>query len=62
MPTLHEALAERRFGLVLSAGYFGFFAHAGHVAGDDLNELGAGGPSRRAASPLGELMATWLLL
>ncbi|MDQ3030910.1 MAG: DUF1552 domain-containing protein [Myxococcota bacterium] len=29
----------------------------GHVAGDDLNEFGAEGPSRRAAGPLGELMA-----
>lgn len=29
MPTLQETLASRRFGLVLSAGYFGFFAHGG---------------------------------
>lgn len=28
----------------------------GHVAGDDLNEFGAEGPSRRAAGPLSELL------
>lgn len=32
MPTLRDTLAERRFGLVLSAGYFGFFAHGGLLA------------------------------
>lgn len=30
-PTLAEALKGRRFGLVLSAGYFGFYGHAGFV-------------------------------
>jgi NTE family protein len=30
-PTLGDALKGRRFGLVLSAGYFGFFGHAGFV-------------------------------
>jgi len=29
----------------------------GHVAGEDLNEFGAEGPSRRAAGPLGELLS-----
>ncbi|MGO9832249.1 MAG: patatin-like phospholipase family protein [Myxococcaceae bacterium] len=32
-PTLAEALAGRRVGLVLSAGYFGFFGHTGFLAG-----------------------------
>ena len=31
MSTLQERLRGRRFGLVLSAGYFGFFGHAGLV-------------------------------
>ena len=32
-PTLQQALAGRRVGLVLSAGFFGFFGHTGFVAG-----------------------------
>lgn len=36
--TLAESLRGRRFGLVLSAGYFGFFGHAGLVAA--LEEAG----------------------
>jgi NTE family protein len=32
MSSLNETLAQRRFGLVLSAGYFGFFAHGGLLA------------------------------
>lgn len=31
--TLHERLAGRRVGVVLSAGYFGFYGHAGFVEG-----------------------------
>lgn len=31
--TLRSALQGKRFGLVLSAGYFGFFGHAGFVEG-----------------------------
>ncbi len=31
-PSLHDALAGRRFGLVLSAGYFGFFGHTGFLS------------------------------
>ena len=31
--TLAEALAGRRVGLVLSAGFFGFYGHAGFLAG-----------------------------
>src|SRR5437899_11100919 len=31
MTTLRERLSGKRFGLVLSAGYFGFFGHAGFV-------------------------------
>ncbi len=32
-PTLQQALAGRRVGLVLSAGFFGFFGHTGFLAG-----------------------------
>ncbi len=32
-PTLLQALAGRRVGLVLSAGFFGFFGHTGFLAG-----------------------------
>jgi NTE family protein len=36
---LGEALRDKRFGLVLSAGYFGFFGHAGLVAALEETEL-----------------------
>jgi NTE family protein len=32
-PTLHALLEGKRFGLVLSAGYFGFYGHAGFLKG-----------------------------
>lgn len=32
-PTLHQLLEGKRFGLVLSAGYFGFYGHAGFLKG-----------------------------
>ena len=31
--TLHDRLKGRRFGCVLSAGFFGFYGHAGFVDG-----------------------------
>src|SRR6185312_1049935 len=31
--TLHSLLEGKRFGLVLSAGYFGFYGHAGFLKG-----------------------------
>jgi|SRR5215217_1075708 len=32
-PSLHQLLQGKRFGLVLSAGYFGFYGHAGFLKG-----------------------------
>ena len=32
-PSLQQTLQGKRFGLVLSAGYFGFFGHAGFLRG-----------------------------
>lgn len=32
-PTLHQLLDGKRFGLILSAGYFGFYGHAGFLKG-----------------------------
>ncbi|MFP2904534.1 patatin-like phospholipase family protein [Pyxidicoccus sp. 3LFB2] len=32
-PSLHQLLDGKRFGLVLSAGYFGFYGHAGFLKG-----------------------------
>lgn len=32
-PTLHQLLHGKRFGLVLSAGYFGFYGHLGFLRG-----------------------------
>jgi NTE family protein len=31
VPTLREQLADQRFGLVMSAGFFGFYGHAGFL-------------------------------
>lgn len=51
--TLHEKLKGKRFGCVLSAGYFGFYGHAGFV--DAL--LGAGlTPSAWAGSSAGGMV------
>lgn len=53
MITLREALRGRRFGLVLSAGYFGFFGHAGFVA--ELLEQGFA-PSAWAGTSAGGMI------
>lgn len=49
--TLARALARERFGVVLSAGYYGFFAHAGFLAaveGAGLSSAAYGGTSAGA--------------
>jgi len=51
--TLREELSGKRFGLVLSAGYFGFFGHAGFLSG--LFEAGLT-PSAYAGSSAGGLV------
>lgn len=53
-PLLIDALAGRRFGLVLSAGYFGFFGHAGLLAA--LEEAGLA-PHAWAGTSAGALVA-----
>jgi NTE family protein len=55
-PTLAGALAGRRIGLVLSAGFFGFYGHAGFLAG-----LAAGGvrPAAYAGSSAGGLVGAF---
>jgi NTE family protein len=54
MSTLSETLAGRRFGLVLSAGFFGFFGHAGLLAAME----GAGlDPAAYAGTSAGALVA-----
>jgi NTE family protein len=53
-PTLREWLAEEPFALGLSAGFFGFFAHAGVVQA--LEEQGLW-PARAAGSSAGALVA-----
>lgn len=52
--TLHALLENRRFGLVLSAGFFGFYGHAGFLKG-----LWAAGltPSAYAGTSAGGLVA-----
>jgi NTE family protein len=52
-PTLREELTGRRFGLVLSAGYFGFYGHAGFLAG--LHDAGLT-PSAYSGSSAGGLI------
>jgi NTE family protein len=54
--TLAEALAGRRVGLVLSAGYFGFFGHAGFLEG-----LVAGGvhPAAYSGTSAGGLVGAY---
>src|SRR5271167_4096234 len=55
-PTLQQALAGRRVGLVLSAGFFGFFGHAGFLAG----LLAAGQrPAAYAGTSAGGLVAAY---
>lgn len=53
-PTLHELLEGKRFGLVLSAGYFGFYGHTGFLKG--LHEAGLT-PSVYAGTSAGALVA-----
>lgn len=53
VPPLQETLASRRFGLVLSAGYFGFFAHGGLLAA--LEQAGLR-PAAWAGSSAGALV------
>ncbi|WP_205507757.1 patatin-like phospholipase family protein [Myxococcus vastator] len=54
--TLHELLAGKRFGLVLSAGYFGFYGHAGFLKG-----LAAAGlsPHAYAGTSAGGMVAAY---
>src|SRR5215475_7442622 len=57
MPTLHEWLRQRPFTLVMSSGFFGFFAHTGVVS--VLEEQGLR-PARIAGSSAGALVgALW---
>jgi NTE family protein len=56
MTALRDRLAGRRFGLVLSAGYFGFFGHAGFVLG--LASRGVR-PSAWAGTSAGGLIAAF---
>jgi len=55
-PSLHQLLEGKRFGLVLSAGYFGFYGHAGFLKG-----LAATGlkPSAYAGTSAGGLVAAY---
>jgi NTE family protein len=53
MPTLRDWLAEKPFTLVMSSGFFGFFAHAGVVS--VLEEQGLR-PARIAGSSAGALV------
>jgi len=55
-PTLKEQLQGRRFGLVLSAGYFGFYGHAGFLQG-----LRAAGlvPAAYAGTSAGGMVAAY---
>jgi NTE family protein len=54
--TLHQLLEGKRFGLVLSAGYFGFYGHAGFLKG-----LAATGlqPAAYAGASTGGLVASY---
>ena len=58
-PSLHQLLEGKRFGLVLSAGYFGFYGHAGFLKG-----LAASGlrPSSYAGTSAGGLVAAYAWL
>jgi NTE family protein len=53
-PTLREWLREAPFGLAMSAGFFGFFAHAGALVA--LEEAGLR-PARASGSSAGALVA-----
>lgn len=53
---LHQQLSGKRFGLVLSAGFFGFYGHAGFLRG--LFEAGLT-PSAYAGTSAGGLVAAY---
>ncbi len=55
-PTLHELLRDKRFGLVLSAGFFGFYGHAGFLKG--LKAAGLS-PAAYSGSSAGGLIAAF---
>jgi NTE family protein len=55
-PTLHQLLEGKRFGLVLSAGYFGFYGHAGFLKGLAAAELK---PAAYAGASAGGLVAAY---
>lgn len=54
--TLHDLLAKKRFGLVLSAGFFGFYGHAGFLKG--LRNAGLV-PSAYAGTSAGGMVAAF---
>jgi NTE family protein len=55
-PTLGDRLSGRRVGVVLSAGYFGFYGHAGFVEG--LDEAGVR-PAAWAGTSAGGMVAAF---
>jgi len=55
-PSLHQLLEGKRFGLVLSAGYFGFYGHAGFLKGLATTGLK---PSAYAGTSAGGLVAAY---
>jgi NTE family protein len=55
-PSLYAQLTGKRFGLVLSAGYFGFYGHAGFLQG--LGEAGLH-PAAYAGTSAGGLVAAY---
>lgn len=55
-PTLRELLSGKRFGLVLSAGYFGFYGHAGFLQA--LESAGLA-PAAYAGTSAGGLVAAY---
>jgi NTE family protein len=56
MANLHQLLQGKRFGLVLSAGFFGFYGHAGFLRG--LFEAGLS-PAAYAGTSAGGLVAAY---
>ena len=59
VPTLRSWLLEAPFALSLSAGFFGFFAHAGFVAALEDAELA---PALLSGSSAGALISGYLVL
>jgi NTE family protein len=56
MKTIGESLAGKRFGLVLSAGFFGFYGHAGAVKALEQSGLR---PAAYAGTSAGGLVASY---